>query len=361
MIKVIKNETFTLKWVQQVNNLQGWNRKSDQYKNIEKAIMALTLLENLKASGIDFVFKGGTSLLLLLENLYRFSVDIDMVTDRLNSHEKKFDSICNGIFTHWDEQVRDSNENFHTKHFRFYYKPFTDNMAEGYVLLDVYEGESLYSQTQKVLLKSPLLKTDDTNVYITIPSVDCILADKLTAFAPHTIGIKLSAEPGKRPKRVEVLKQMFDVANLFDRCNDVQTIKDTYIKIAQEQIKTANLQCSYQETLKDSFDFAMTIGFDGKTHNEEFFVLSKGYNEFSKFVTDLSFDKWKAISCASKIAYLVSRMIKNKPIEKYRDDLDLTKVTIKNKDYKAFEAYLYSSPESYYYFSEAINEIYGII
>ena len=262
-------------------------------------------METLKLNDIEFVFKGGTSLLLLLEKLYRFSVDIDIIIGSGGNYIEKFDSVCKGIFTHWDEQVRNVDEKSKTKHYRFYYKPFVDNAEEVYILLDVYEGKSLYSQTQEIPLRSTLLKTDDKDVYIAVPTIDCILADKLTAFAPHTIGIKLSAEPGKRPKRVEILKQMFDIANLFDRCNDLNMIKETYIKIAQEEIEMANLKCSYQETLKDSFDFALMIGFDGKKQKEEFAVLSKGYNEFSKFVVDLSFDKWKAILCASKIPYAI--------------------------------------------------------
>lgn len=354
---MIKNETFTLDWVKQVNQEQGWHRKDDQFKNLEKAIMALKLLETLKLNGIEFVFKGGTSLLLLLEKLYRFSVDIDIIIESTENYIEKFNTVCNGIFTHWDEQIRNADEKSKTKHYRFYYKPFVDNSDEGYILLDVYEGKSLYSQTQEIPLRLPLLKTDDKDVYITVPTIDCILADKLTAFAPHTIGIKLSAGPGKRPKRVEILKQMFDIANLFDRCNDLNMIKETYIKIAQEEIEMANLKCSYQETLKDSFDFALLIGFDGKKQKEEFAVLSKGYNEFSKFVVDLSFDKWKAILCASKIAYLITCILQDSSIEKYNNDIDLMQMAIEKKDYKAFESYLYSSPESYYYFFKAINEI----
>jgi predicted nucleotidyltransferase component of viral defense system len=46
---------------------------------IEKMIMALTLLENLRNNGLDFVFKGGTSLILLFKTLRRFSIDIDIL------------------------------------------------------------------------------------------------------------------------------------------------------------------------------------------------------------------------------------------------------------------------------------------
>lgn len=353
---MIKSETFSVDWVQEVNQTQGWNRKNDQFKNIEKAIMALKLLENLKTNNVDFVFKGGTSLLLLLEKLYRFSVDIDINIESASDYTNKFDSICSEPFTHWDEQIRETS-NSHTKHYRFYYKPFVDKSEEGYILLDVYEGKSLYTQTREVTLKSPILKTDENDIYVTAPIIDCILADKLTAFAPHTIGIKLSAESEKRPKRVEIIKQMFDIANLFDRCESLQEIKNTYAKIAQEEIKLANLNCTIKETLRDSFNFALMIGFDGKKQNDEFEKLSKGYSEFSKFVVNLSFDKWDAIICASKIAYLISCILNDKPIKKYADHMDLTAITIKNKEYKDFAAYLYSSPESYYYFANAINEI----
>jgi len=46
---------------------------------IEKMIMALTLVEELQLSGLDFIFKGGTSLLLLLGTPQRFSIDIDIL------------------------------------------------------------------------------------------------------------------------------------------------------------------------------------------------------------------------------------------------------------------------------------------
>ncbi len=129
---MIKNETFTPDWLKQVNKHHGWNRKSDQFKNIEKAIMALKLLEDLKVNGIGFIFKGGTSLLLLFEKLYRFSVDVDIVVDSSENYVEKFGSVCTGIFSHWDEQIRNTGDS-KTKHYRFYYKPFIDDAEEGYI------------------------------------------------------------------------------------------------------------------------------------------------------------------------------------------------------------------------------------
>ncbi|NEW84864.1 MAG: nucleotidyl transferase AbiEii/AbiGii toxin family protein, partial [Mariniphaga sp.] len=46
---------------------------------MESMVHALYLLEQLKLTGLDFIFKGGTSLVLLMEQPRRFSVDIDII------------------------------------------------------------------------------------------------------------------------------------------------------------------------------------------------------------------------------------------------------------------------------------------
>ncbi len=46
---------------------------------MEAMIHALYLLGHLKSTGLDFIFKGGTSLILLMEKPLRFSVDIDII------------------------------------------------------------------------------------------------------------------------------------------------------------------------------------------------------------------------------------------------------------------------------------------
>lgn len=46
---------------------------------LERSIFALALLEALAKVGMPFIFKGGTSLLLLLEKPRRLSTDIDII------------------------------------------------------------------------------------------------------------------------------------------------------------------------------------------------------------------------------------------------------------------------------------------
>ena len=48
---------------------------------VEKVIRALILLESLQISKLDFIFKGGTSLMLMIQEPRRFSIDIDIIVE----------------------------------------------------------------------------------------------------------------------------------------------------------------------------------------------------------------------------------------------------------------------------------------
>lgn len=70
---------------------------------LEKMIYALHLLERLKANGLDFVFKGGTSMVLLLQEENRFSIDLDIVckTERKELEVVLDQVIETSRFTKW--------------------------------------------------------------------------------------------------------------------------------------------------------------------------------------------------------------------------------------------------------------------
>lgn len=57
---MISGETHTKEWLENTRNLL----KGKDPILIERVIKALTLLEQLKLQGVDFIFKGGSALLL---------------------------------------------------------------------------------------------------------------------------------------------------------------------------------------------------------------------------------------------------------------------------------------------------------
>ena len=84
---MISDKSRTREWILEIRKN---SRVTSDPILIEKMIFALTLLENLHATGLDFTFKGGTSLLLVTGTLTRFSIDIDIV---LESNEGLDDAL----------------------------------------------------------------------------------------------------------------------------------------------------------------------------------------------------------------------------------------------------------------------------
>ena len=77
----------------------------DKKRIYEKVVYAFYLLEKIANLNYDFVFKGGTSLMLLLNTFNRFSVDIDILMK-----PKDQDGICNDVFTLKDDKFIEVEE-----------------------------------------------------------------------------------------------------------------------------------------------------------------------------------------------------------------------------------------------------------
>lgn len=75
---MIKETSHTKDWIQNISNTFKVGKRSADPNLIEKVVKAFTLLESLSVLELDFIFKGGTSLLLLLDKMHRFSIDINI-------------------------------------------------------------------------------------------------------------------------------------------------------------------------------------------------------------------------------------------------------------------------------------------
>lgn len=143
---MIHKDTFTANWLKTVSRQLG---KTTDPKLLEKVVRALSLLEQLRLQELEFVFKGGTSLILHFEQPRRFSIDIDIVMARRpdNLHEV-FDAIvAMGAFSRWeDDSSRRGHQDLPVEHYKFYYESQIDLQA-GFgpetILLDV-----LYAQAE---------------------------------------------------------------------------------------------------------------------------------------------------------------------------------------------------------------------
>src|SRR5690349_2194081 len=105
------------------------HREVDRFSKInppvlEKMIRALALLEALASQKLNFIFKGGTSLILIIEDPRRFSVDIDIVTRHSQRElEDTFNKItASGLFAKWELDAKRSYSGPIPKaHYSFFY------------------------------------------------------------------------------------------------------------------------------------------------------------------------------------------------------------------------------------------------
>ena len=72
---------------------------------VEKVIRALTLLELLRTENLEFIFKGGTALMLMIQKPRRFSIDIDILIEK---KDQDLELILNNVveksaFVKWEE------------------------------------------------------------------------------------------------------------------------------------------------------------------------------------------------------------------------------------------------------------------
>lgn len=219
---MIKRESFLMEHIEQL----GKSKKVD-VALLERSIYAFGLLEALVRVGLPFVFKGGTSLMLLLDRPRRLSTDIDVVVQQETDLEKYIEKASKIIpFKDFKKQTRKGKNNIKKVHYKFLYDSPV-NRREFYILLDVLFEENNYAELIQKNIDSEILLTEPPYLQVTVPTADCMLGDKLTAFAPHTTGISFGED-----KDLEVIKQMFDVSCLFDAVSNFENVYKTYYKTA---------------------------------------------------------------------------------------------------------------------------------
>ncbi len=346
---MIKSSTHHPDWIFEVKKKLG-NRYDP--KLIEKVIYALIFLEQLKINKLNFIFKGGTALLLATEKPKRFSIDIDIITEQRKSDiEKILEIISKGtVFTHWE----DDNDRKHTPdapigHFKMYYKSNVDGNVEP-ILLDVLYTPNPYPELKEIPIAHDWIQTDSKNTIVNMPTFDAILGDKLTAFAPKTTGILYS-----KLRPVEIIKQLFDVAFLMDNISDLDVVRDSYAKVVAEEISFRKLEVTVEQVLVDTQQACFVLS-TRDIKSDEFKHLQTGISNFTNFTIE-RFNIEEAIIAAAKVTYLAEILKYSKPdtIEKFGEAKEVKDWYIEPTPYNRLNKLKKSNPEAFFYWYKAVE------
>jgi len=349
---MISNKSHTKEWLERTRN---WHKGKDPIL-IEKVIKALTLLEQLKLKGVDFIFKGGSSLLLLLKEINRFSIDIDIILPgKFENLDEIFKSIIkDGLFIGYEEDKRVSSSIVPKSHFKFFYNSVLNiSKHNAVVLLDILFEANPYVRTVSLPIECPFIDTESPMTNVTLPDINCILGDKLTAFAPETTGIPYSKE-----KSLEIIKQLYDIGKLFDRFDNIQAVGESFKHIAGKELAYRDLhQLDIFHVLDDIFETSVVIASRGTYKKECFDELNEGIKKMVHYTYLEPYRIEDAVASAAKAAYL-SRLLKIshwEKIHRFNKDEDLSSLNITHPNFTKYNKIKKYKPEAFFYWYQTIK------
>jgi hypothetical protein len=268
---------------------------------LEKTIHAIALLDALAARGLDFVFKGGTSLLLRLPRIRRLSIDADILCQEA---PEKLDRLLAEVartspFSRFTEDDRGPDRVPARRHFKFHYTPLDSRNPAPFVLLDVVHERNLYPVVEAVPLPPAFIEGEGT---LPVPTIEGLLGDKLTAFAPNTTGVPL-----RERTTMQFMKQVFDVGELFDAAADMAAVREAYGRIFEAENSYRGGGFTPEQGLDDTFETAYRMAWVGLSKapaDGRCELIEKGRRELDSHLVGHRFRREEMKEAAAKAALL---------------------------------------------------------
>ncbi|MBQ7433475.1 MAG: nucleotidyl transferase AbiEii/AbiGii toxin family protein [Lachnospiraceae bacterium] len=343
---MLSKDNFTRDHIEDLRKVNG-----NDPALLERTIYAFGLLEAIRRAGMPFIFKGGTALLLLLDKPMRLSTDIDIIVEPgvdVDSYIREAGKIF--PFLDSEEDIRIGRNKIEKRHYKFLYKsPLTGRSFN--ILLDVLFEENPYSTVVERPIRNSLLLTEGQDLTVSLPGINCILGDKLTAFAPHTTGIPFGAG-----KELEVIKQMYDCWTLFQGMDDFKEVGKVYQNVVAKELAYRALDLQPEDVLSDTIRSCLCLMGRGSIGKDEYPLYADGIDRIQGHVFSGVFNGENAGIHACSILYIVASMLSGQKfcnrIEKAEEYQD---VALKVKNAKRITYIKRIDLVAYAYLIEAYN------
>ena len=268
---------------------------------LEKTLLAFALLDALAGRGLEFIFKGGTSLILRLPRIRRLSVDADIICDQPDSELDRLlaEVSQSRLFTRMAEDERGSDRVPSRRHFKFFYVPLDPKNPAPFVLLDVVKERNLYPKLEALPLRTAFVEGDGS---LLVPTVEGLLGDKLTAFGPNTTGIPLNDHYS-----MQFMKQVFDIGELFDATSDLPEVRTAYESIFAAENRYRGGRFSSEQALEDAFSTAhcmAQVGLLGAPTDGRCELIELGRRQLESHLVGAKFRREEMKTAAAKAALL---------------------------------------------------------
>ncbi len=340
---------------------------------LEKCVRALTLLGHLAESELPFMFKGGTSILLHLPEIRRLSIDIDIVSPASDADLNRVVAQIaqTAPFIRSEEDIRGTASGRellpNRRHFKFWFPSERAQTGEDFVLLDVVREEHCPHDTVTLPIRTSFL-VPDREITVTLPSIESLLGDKLTAFAPTTTGIRLRKHGGEPGDVMQVAKQLFDVGVLFEHATDFEAVARAYNGVqAQESGYRDNLH-TREASLTDTLNACLGITGEGvryapPTLFPERALLLDGFHRLRGHLTRSPPNDNARRILAARAGVLAAHLQANRLLDfssaRYTQSPDqieaLRAATLNNHPHGWLDRIKQTNPEAYHYWHLGLN------
>ena len=359
MQELIKTYCFTNKWL----TFKAKDLSGDPVL-IEKTVHAFALLGYLVQLEENFVFKGGTSLLLHVSEVKRLSIDIDIILGGdIDKFIAKIKTIPENIpFIRFEENERGFRGLPNRRHFKFFYNSNLSKKEESILLDVVLENPDYISFVENKKIKSNLFDVK-TELFVRVPTIEGLLGDKLTAFAPHTIGVPFKTVNGNS-MTMQVIKQLYDIGELFDIASNFENIKKSFDSTFEKENGYQDIKFNRKQVLQDTIDTCVSllqIRLKGFKNNEVSNSLEDGIKKIdSHLLNDKFGTDSKAKITASKV-FAIASLLKNGHSFDFSNELfqhdkihELANINLPDP-YKRLNRLKPILPEAFYYIWKGIK------
>ncbi|WP_281990927.1 nucleotidyl transferase AbiEii/AbiGii toxin family protein [Aquimarina aggregata] len=345
---MISADSLSIEWV---------SSKIKEFKGdpiiVEKVIRALTLLEFLRTENLEFIFKGGTALMLMIQEPRRFSIDIDILIEK---KDQNLELILNNVveksaFVKWEEHKRKTVSEIEKRHFKLFYEPLVKMRGDlNYILLDVVYETNPYVNVQQTDISHFLLTEEGSPIHVTTPTLEAMLGDKLTAYGPNTTGVPLT-------KPMEVMKQIYDIAGIFDRISPLETVKQNFIKVAKRELMYRGFDSTdYKVIFDDIINTSHNFCIYGRLDKKTFVTMRSGVSRLNNFIYGEKFREPQAQIAVAKATYLSSKLDSDSfSLEMFDNSVDMNDWVISDHHFSALNKLKKHNLEAFYYWHKAFE------
>ncbi|MBN2038246.1 MAG: nucleotidyl transferase AbiEii/AbiGii toxin family protein [Chitinispirillaceae bacterium] len=220
----------------------------------EEAVHCLELAAELVQAGLSFQFKGGNSLLLILPEPKRFSIDLDIATDEpRETIEGCIDSLVkkHRVFVRWEKRQHKTKPWLPIASYYLYFNPQIDDRPEASIMLDVQLRRTPYKTEKKRIVCGRLYESD---IEVELPLPASIIGDKLLTLGPNTLGI-----PVGKGKEAQRLKHAFDVARLVEIQPQISDIRESFFLCLRHENEIQERGKGAEAIIDDTLAFCRSI------------------------------------------------------------------------------------------------------